>query len=106
MSLRRVRNWLGRLIQYTPSYRPTKARCLHSSIPLRTDGVYKALTEMRVNTPWIEALRKQREHGIDPTKKSDTPATPSDRDLSPKKMSNSYHRVVGVVPINQENATD
>lgn len=59
-----------------------------------------------MNKPWPEALRKQREHGIDLTKKSDTLATPFDRDLSPKKMSNSYHRVVGVVPINQENATD
>lgn len=49
---------------------------------------------MRVKTPWIEALRKQREEGVDPTKKSGTPATPSTRDLTPKKMSDSFHRVV------------
>ena len=49
---------------------------------------------MRVRTPWIEALRKKSEEGIDPTKKSDTPETPSDRDLKPKKMSDSFHRVV------------
>ena len=53
---------------------------------------------MRVRTPWIEALRKKREEGIDPTKKSDTPETPPNRDLRPKKMSDSYHRVVYVTP--------
>ncbi|MCJ1475221.1 hypothetical protein MMC13_003882 [Lambiella insularis] len=49
---------------------------------------------MRVKIPYIEALRKQRHEGEDPAKKSSTPATPSDRDLSPKKMSESYHRVI------------
>ena len=49
---------------------------------------------MRVRTPWIEALRKKKEEGIDPTKKSDTPETSPDRDLKPKKMSDSFHRVV------------
>lgn len=67
---------------------------LHATPSLLTDGVYKDLTEMRVRTPWIEALRKQRQEGIDPTKKSGTSATPADRDLTPKKMSDSFHRVV------------
>ncbi|KAL9121967.1 MAG: hypothetical protein Q9187_001479 [Circinaria calcarea] len=49
---------------------------------------------MRVKTPWIEALRRKREEGIDPTKKSSVPATPSDRDLTPKRMSESYYRQV------------
>ena len=49
---------------------------------------------MRVRTPWIEALRKQKAQGVDPTGKSSTPATPSNRDLTPKKMSDSFHRVV------------
>ena len=49
---------------------------------------------MRVRTPWVEALRRKREEGIDPTEKSNTPATPPDRDLKPKKMSDSFHRVV------------
>lgn len=53
---------------------------------------------MRVRTPWVEALRKKREEGIDPTKKSNTPATPPDRDLKPKKMSDSFHRVVSMAP--------
>jgi hypothetical protein len=59
-----------------------------------TDGVFRALTENRVRTPWIEALRKQREDGTDPTKASGKPETPSDRDLSPRSMSDSYHSVV------------
>jgi len=49
---------------------------------------------MRVRTPWVEALRKQREEGINPTEKSSRPAKPSNRDLKPKKMSDSFHRVV------------
>lgn len=69
-------------------------RKLHATAIRNTDGVFNALTEMRVNTPWIEALRKQQQNGIDPRGKSDKPATPPDRDLTPKKMSDSYHRVV------------
>jgi hypothetical protein len=59
-----------------------------------TDGVFRALTENRVRTPWVEALRKQREDGTDPTKASGKPETPPDRDLSPRSMSDSYHSVV------------
>lgn len=73
-------------------------RQLHTTSAYRTDGVYKDLTSMRVRTPWIEALRKQREEGIDPTKSSSNPATPPNRDLMPKKMSDSYHRVVRTAP--------
>ena len=69
-------------------------RKLHKTTARQTDGVYTELTEMRVKTPWIEALRKQQKNGIDPTKKSDQPTTPPDRDLTSKKMSDSYHRVV------------
>ncbi len=59
-----------------------------------TDGVYRALTEMRVKTPWIEALRKNQAEGHDPTKASTTSATPQDRDLSPKKMGDSHTSIV------------
>lgn len=52
---------------------------------------------MRVRTPWIEALEKQRKEGFDPTKPPSTPATPPDRDLTPKKMSDSFHRVVRAI---------
>jgi len=67
---------------------------LHTTPACRTDGVYADLTNMRVKAPWIEALRKQREGGFDPTKKEDTPSVPTDRDLRPKKMADSFHRVV------------
>nr|OQO29545.1 hypothetical protein B0A51_04103 [Rachicladosporium sp. CCFEE 5018] len=66
----------------------------------RTDGVFRALTENRVRTPWIEALRKKQQEGEDPTKASGKAKTPKDRDLSPKKMSDSYHRVV--LPLAQD----
>ena len=73
---------------------PRITQHFHISPRWQTDGVFKELTEMRVRTPWIEALRKKEEEGIDPTRRSDTPATPSNRDLTPKRMSDSYHRVV------------
>ena len=71
-----------------------KQRQFHASPAYRTDGVYKDLTNMRVKTPWIEALRNKSEDGVDPTKQSSTPATPANRDLRPRKMSDSFHRVV------------
>lgn len=49
---------------------------------------------MRVRTPWVEALRKQRGEGSDQAQASSTPATLPDPDLTPKKMSDSFHRVV------------
>lgn len=69
-------------------------RGLHISPQFSTDGVYKALTEMRIRTPFIEALKKKRQEGPDPTRSSEIPATPRDRDLTPKKMSESFTRVV------------
>ncbi|KAL8979995.1 MAG: hypothetical protein Q9205_004809 [Flavoplaca limonia] len=75
-------------------------RQLHPSPTWQTDGVFKELTEMRVRTPWIEALRKKEEEGIDPTQRSNNPATPSNRDLTPKRMLDSYHRVV--IPLAQD----
>jgi hypothetical protein len=59
----------------------------------------KALTEMRIRTPWVEALKKQREEGSNPTKTPKSPATPQDRDLMPKKMSESFTRVVSGNPL-------
>ena len=85
---------LKRHLRFGPIKHHTQARCFHGAMPTRTDGVFKDLTEMRVRTPWIEALRQRKEEGIDPTKRSDVPATPADMDLSPRRMSDSYHRVV------------
>lgn len=72
-------------------------RCFHESAPSRTDGVYKQLTEMRVRTPWIEALRKSRETG------SQSPAAASDPpkpDLTPKSMADSHFNFV--LPLAQD----
>ncbi|KAJ9623114.1 hypothetical protein H2203_006050 [Taxawa tesnikishii (nom. ined.)] len=66
----------------------------------QTDGVFRALTENRVQTPWIEALRKKQKEGADPTQPSGKPETPDDRNLEPKKMSDSYHSVV--LPLAQD----
>lgn len=76
------------------------ARQLHVSLRRQTDGVFKELTEMRVRTPWIEALRKNEKEDIDPNRHSSTPATPSNKDLTPKRMADSYHRVV--IPLAQD----
>ncbi|KAI1468975.1 Thioesterase/thiol ester dehydrase-isomerase [Daldinia caldariorum] len=65
-------------------------RCLHGTAYLRTDGVFRGLTDNRLPMPWIEAWKLQQE-GKDIA--SDE-ARSKERDLSPKKMSDSYHRVV------------
>lgn len=72
----------------------TRLRHFHTAPACHTDGIYRDLTNMRVRTPWVEALRKQREEGDEPTKKSTEPSTPTDRDLTPKKLSDSFHSVV------------
>ncbi|KAH7043831.1 HotDog domain-containing protein [Macrophomina phaseolina] len=65
-----------------------------------TDGVFRALTESRVQTPWVEALRKKQQEGEDPSQPSGKPQVQADRKLEPKKMSDSYHRVV--LPLAQD----
>ncbi|KAI1799641.1 Thioesterase/thiol ester dehydrase-isomerase [Daldinia bambusicola] len=65
-------------------------RFLHGTACVRTDGVFRGLTDDRLPMPWIEA-RKQQQEGKDVA--SDE-ARSKERDLSPKKMSDSYHRVV------------
>lgn len=49
---------------------------------------------MRVRTPWVEAFRKQQQDAQQPSKPSGKPEVPENRDLSPKRMSDSYHSVV------------
>ena len=66
-------------------------RCFRSSLIQQTDGVYKALTEMRVRTPWIEALRQSKE---DKTQNANVPSEPVKPDLRPKRMSDSYFKCV------------
>lgn len=76
-------------------------RSLSVSIPRRTDGVFKALTEVRVSTPWVDAFRQKEEaerSGTTPPEAK--PATAVERDLSPRKMSDSYFSVI--LPIGQD----
>ncbi|KAK4575293.1 hypothetical protein LTR86_001146 [Recurvomyces mirabilis] len=71
-----------------------QSRWLHTTPCRRTDGVFRELTDQRVQIPWIDAFRKKEKYGQDATRPSGKPETPSDRDLSPKKMSDSYHSVI------------
>lgn len=45
---------------------------------------------MRVKTPWIDALKKQREEA----KSQKAPTSTAEPDLTPKKMSDSYYSAV------------
>jgi acyl-coenzyme A thioesterase 9 len=79
---------------------PTSRRTLHSSSSLRTDGVFRELTEQRVRTPWIEAFRKQQEEAKNPTAASEEPQVPKERELKPKRMQDSYSSVI--LPLAQD----
>ncbi|WPH02044.1 acyl-coenzyme A thioesterase 9 [Acrodontium crateriforme] len=61
----------------------------------QTDGVFRALTDQRMQVPWIDAFRKQQ-NGTVSLAKGPLP----ERDLTPKKMSDSYHSVI--LPLAQE----
>jgi acyl-coenzyme A thioesterase 9 len=65
-------------------------RNLHSTPVRQTDGVFHGLTDNRTRMPWIEAFRQQQEGKTVVPDEDD----PQERDLTPKKMSDSYHRVV------------
>ena len=73
---------------------PSTGRQLGTTTARKTDGVYKALTAMRVRIPWIEALTKQRAQENRQATQSIAPPESSSRDLLPKKMSDSFHKVV------------
>jgi acyl-coenzyme A thioesterase 9 len=75
-------------------------RSFHSSTAQRTDGVFRELTAMRVRTPWIEALRKQQQEGSDSSAATGKQKVSSDRKLTPKRMSDSYHSVI--LPLAQD----
>jgi acyl-coenzyme A thioesterase 9 len=69
---------------------------LHGTTINRTDGVFRGLADERLPTPWIEAFRSQKD-GKATTAAKDHP---QERDLSPRKMRDSYHRVV--LPLGQD----
>ena len=72
-------------------------RSFQISRPRGTDGVYKQLTEMRVRTPWIEALRRSRETG---TQSAAAAADPPKPHLAPKSMADSQFSFV--LPLAQD----
>jgi len=96
-SLSNVDPWVGSRQAHesidTESRPVVYGRAFSTSRPNHTDGVFRALTENRVQTPWVEAFERQQKEGHDPTKPSG-PSLDKERDLSPKKMSDSYHSVV------------
>lgn len=49
---------------------------------------------MRVKIPWIEVLNRKDEETSDKAEKTSISADVNGRDLTPKRMSESYHRVV------------
>ncbi|OIW23397.1 acyl-thioesterase [Coniochaeta ligniaria NRRL 30616] len=61
-----------------------------------TDGVFRGLTDSRLSIPWIQAFRLQQEGQSLGLEEEHHRV----RDLSPKKMSDSYHRVV--LPLGQD----
>ncbi|PNS14037.1 hypothetical protein CAC42_6550 [Sphaceloma murrayae] len=77
-----------------------QVRLLSSSATRQTDGVFTALTESRIKTPWIDAFRAQQEAEAKGKTGSDEPATPIERDLTARKMSDSYYSVV--LPLGQD----
>jgi len=68
-----------------------QTRCFSAAARRSTDGVYTELTAMRTRTPFIEAFKKQQENKL--AKPVSTEKV--ERDLSPKSMSDSFHKVVG-----------
>ncbi|KAK1078593.1 hypothetical protein LTR33_007106 [Friedmanniomyces endolithicus] len=88
----------GRIQQAT--YRARRSRRFSVSAHSQTDGVFRDLTDQRVQTPWIEAFRQRQRKGQEAVQAKGVPQTPKDRDLSPKKMSDSYHSVI--LPLAQD----
>ena len=89
---RRVTHKTIRMLERRPAY--LTLRCFSTTPQRRTDGVFRELTEQRVRVPWVQALRQQQKGGHDRTLGTDSPQTPKDRDLTPKRMKDSYHAVV------------
>ncbi|KAF1814424.1 Thioesterase/thiol ester dehydrase-isomerase [Eremomyces bilateralis CBS 781.70] len=95
-TVRRLLHLVNRVAQADQKSIPwtqQKSRQFHVQTKLNTDGVFKELTEQRVLTPWITALRSRQAQdgkGAEPSE----PGKPMRRTLEPKRMSDSYHRVI------------
>ncbi|KAF2085883.1 Thioesterase/thiol ester dehydrase-isomerase [Saccharata proteae CBS 121410] len=81
-------------VMHSEKEEAANSRTLHNTVARSTDGVFRELTEVRVRTPWVEALRQKQASGQDPTEASGKPQVPADRKLEPKRMSDSYHSVI------------
>jgi acyl-coenzyme A thioesterase 9 len=92
-SVRRPAASVGRQPQHWPQL---QARGIHATAPCQTDGVFRGLTDDRLPTPWIEAFRAQQNGSATASAESQ----PQERDMTPRKMSDSYHRVV--LPLGQD----
>ncbi|PSR80513.1 HotDog domain-containing protein [Coniella lustricola] len=75
---------------------PSHARCLQTTAPRSTDGVFRGLTDDRLPMPWIEAFRLQQAG----KSVAGSEVQPQERDLRPRRMKDSYHRVV--LPLGQD----
>ncbi|KJX94536.1 acyl-CoA thioester hydrolase like protein [Zymoseptoria brevis] len=83
--------------------RPVVHRSFSAAITCRTDGVFTALTNERVQIPWVEAFRKQQAEkatGVKAAGGGQQQTTKVERDLTPRKMSDSYHSVI--LPLAQD----
>jgi acyl-coenzyme A thioesterase 9 len=56
------------------------------------DGVYEELRLMKLQKPWLQAL-KERNAGIE-----EPVAAPQQQELVPKRMKDSYHELVSPLP--------
>ena len=81
-------------------------RAFSASTQTRTDGVFRALTTQRNEKPWVEAFREQQLKGSNDKAAGIQGTTPKERDLSPKKMSDSYHSVVCLLAVWSAQLTD
>ncbi|CAK7224885.1 hypothetical protein SBRCBS47491_005706 [Sporothrix bragantina] len=82
--------------QFAPVSPSRCSRTFATSSSLRTDGVFRGLTDNRLPIPWIEAFQRQQEG----QKIELAEANNEERDLTPRKMKDSYHRVV--LPLKQD----
>ena len=70
------------------SYTILARRRFHRSHVDLEQRAFEGLTQSRITTPWLDALENQKK-GI-----SQSPTKIEQQDLSPKKMSDTYHRAV------------
>jgi len=73
----------------------TAKRNIHGTAVRQTDGVFSGLTDHRDRIPWIEAFKEQqREQAGKGSSSGNNAHQKVERDMTPKKMSDSYHRVI------------